>query len=447
MEVNKLYNESNMDTMKRIPSDFIDSIITDPPYELGFMGKSWDNTGISYSIELWKECLRVLKPGGHLLAFGGSRTYHRMACAIEDAGFEIRDMVEWIYGSGFPKSLNISKQLDKQAGVEMDVIGEKIRGDVQVAKEKGVGFLADPANRNNEKQFGYGVEKITIPTTDSAKQWQGWGTALKPAHEPICLARKPLGEKTVAENVLKYGTGGINIDGCRVGYESQEDKKSARPGGKITVNIGCFVSRIGDGEIVERDNETFNPPARFPANLIHDGSSDVVEIFPKTAGAAAPVKSGMNGDSKGIYGDFAQKGDDGESFYNDKGSAARFFYCAKTSPAERNMGCDELEEKQQDESRKDGNPSGDNPRNRGVNKRSNNHPTVKPLALMRYLCRLITPPQGLVYDPFTGSGSTLIACKQEGFNYIGSELQPEYCEIAEARIKSATKEIIQPTLF
>ena len=206
--LNQIIQGDCLEVMRGIPDDCIDSIVTDPPYELGFMGKKWDSTGIAYNVDMWRECLRVLKPGGHLLSFGGTRTYHRMACAIEDAGFEIRDQMQWIYGSGFPKSMDISKAIDKQAGVERASLG-KIKGAVNPKGYKTDGI----------KQSGGAFKKeydITAPATLKAKQWDGWGTALKPAHEPIVVARKPLSEKTVADNVLKWGTGGINIDDCRI---------------------------------------------------------------------------------------------------------------------------------------------------------------------------------------------------------------------------------------
>lgn len=288
-----------------MPDNSIDSVVTDPPYELGFMGKSWDKSGIAFSPAVWQEVLRVLKPGGHLLAFSGSRTYHRMAVAVEDAGFEIRDQIMWIYGSGFPKSHNL----------------------------KG--------------------------------EWEGWGTALKPAHEPIVVARKPL-IGTVAENILAYGAGGLNIDGTRVGNGT--DRASG---------------------------------GRWPANVIHDGSDEVLELFPDT-------KSGKPSNIRGTGGIWSEgNGIPIGPQYGDAGSAARFFYCAKASKKDRNEGLDR-----------------------------NHHPTVKPTELMRYLCRLVTPPNGTVLDPFMGSGSTGKACVLEGFDFIGIDKTPEYVEIAQQRINA-----------
>lgn len=409
---------SNLDVLPTLPDNSIDSIVTDPPYELGFMGKSWDSTGIAYNVGLWRECLRVLKPGGHLLAFSGSRTYHRMTCAIEDAGFEVRDQMMWVYGSGFPKSHNISKALDKEAGQERETVGFKSAG---IGTGKSYGALV-----GEREKVKTNLVAVTAPATEAAKQWDGWGTALKPAHEPICLARKPI-EGTVAENVLKWGVGGINIDACRVGSNG-----GCSGAGKSTETRNTFGKGL---------NGTFAKPVpglgRFPANLMHDGSQEVLDLFPGDAGAAAPVRRGHSGESNGIYNDYAQRGDDGATFYSDKGSAARFFYCPKASKSDRDDGCDTFEEKRESDCIKHDGVGGDNPRNRTNKLRKNIHPTVKPTELMRYLCRLITPPGGTVLDPFTGSGSTGRGAVLEGFNFVGIELSAEYAAIAEARIKAA----------
>jgi len=374
-----------MDTLGRMADNSIDSVVTDPPYELGFMGKSWDRSGITYSVEFWKEVFRVLKPGGHLLSFGGSRTYHRMTCAIEDAGFEIRDMIEWVYGSGFPKSLNIGKALDKSAGVEREVIGEKFN------KNRKNGSIAC-VGLNTDSSF----DLITAPATDSAKQWDGWGTALKPAHEPICMARKPI-DGTVAANVLKYGTGGINVDVCRVEGIEPHHNYGRTSGEKSFVGVSEVPS-------------VTPPSGRFPANLIHDGSPEVVAMFPVTNNVGHAPRNGK-GSPFGGDNDTPRS----EFYMSDKGSAARFFYCAKPSPAERNMGCDNIE-------------------------RGCFHPTVKPISLMCYLVRLVTPPGGVCYDPFVGSGTTPMACKKEGFNYIGSEMTDEYIPIIHARLSAVVKD-------
>ncbi len=412
--------------MKEMAENSIDAIVTDPPYELGFMGKSWDSTGIAFNVEVWQQTLRVLKPGGHLIAFSGSRTYHRMAVAIEDAGFQIRDQIMWVYGSGFPKSHNISKGIDKAAGAERKVVGQKIRGDVEEAKLKGSTYSVADANKNNKAIFGYGVEDITVASTLEAQQWDGWGTALKPAHEPMVLARKPL-EGTVANNVLTFGVGGLNIDGSRVEGLSEKElnwtpqRQSANP------NIDLGGMRAG------QEQSMFNPQGRFPANFIHDGSDEVVALFPdtgKSTGGRIGKKS--MGDVTNVPAGEYEVGDPG---YGDSGSAARFFYCAKASKRDRNEGLEGFETKKQDVSRKEGNPGGDNPRNRGVHERANHHPTVKPTDLMRYLCKLVTPPKGIILDPFMGSGSTGKGAVLEGFEFIGIEQSAEYCEIAKARIE------------
>ncbi len=413
--MNKILLGDCLQLMKELPDNSVDSIVTDPPYGLSFMGKKWDYD--VPSVEIWQECLRVLKPGGYLLAFAGTRTQHRMAVRIEDAGFEIRDMIAWVYGSGFPKSLNIGKAVDKLQGNEREQVEYKY----QNRTPNGRSGLGLSGNDNTQIRTQDGDTKGT-------SEWEGYGTALKPALEPITVARKPLSEKTVAENVLKWGTGGINIDGCRVSTNEAITNHSR--------SSESAISKGKYGDSIKQKTHQTNGQAigRFPANFIHDGSQMVLDLFPENAGAAAPVAKGQNGDSKGIYGDFDQKGDDGASFYNDSGSAARFFYCAKASKSERNAGCGGLEEKQIDISRKEGNPGGDNPRNRGLNKSSNNHPTVKPIKLMSYLVRLVTPAGGIVLDPFAGSGTTALSAIEEGVDFIVMERDPQYIEIIQHRV-------------
>ena len=415
--------------MKTMDADSIDSIVTDPPYELGFMGKSWDSSGVAFNVEVWQEALRVLKPGGHLIAFSGSRTYHRMAVAIEDAGFEIRDQIMWVYGSGFPKSHNISKGIDKAAGAEREVVGQKIRGDVEEAKSKGSTYSVADANKNNKAIFGYGVEDITVASTAAAKQWQGWGTALKPAHEPMVLARKPL-VGTVANNVLTFGVGGLNIDGSRVGRAEGDDSSA----GNRTATFGTQdTASGGDGS----GGWEQNTAGRFPANFIHDGSDEVVELFPNSK---APKPYG--GEEYKETSMFGIGGVNHGNEYGDSGSAARFFYCAKASKKDRNEGLDGFEVKRKvfmATKNGTGEPS------KGLERftttpSANHHPTVKPTALMRYLVRLVTPPNGIVLDPFLGSGSTGKAAMYEGFNFVGIELTPEYLPIAKARILFALRD-------
>lgn len=454
--------------MRCMAPESVDAIVTDPPYGLAFMGKRWDYD--VPAIEVWSECLRILKPGGHLLAFAGTRTQHRMAVRIEDAGFEIRDMIAWVYGSGFPKSLDVSKAIDKRGGsipwqaefaehlraikpaglraadinahitngsksnfwghfidtkcqpllptleqyrklrellpidpvwdhhflpeAEREVVGQKRTG--------------DPVAWYAQSDRGDGVVDITAPATPKAQQWQGWGTALKPALEPITVARKPF-PGTVAANVLEHGTGALNVDGCRV-----DGVKGIPASPRNNANGGDSGGVYGRYEPPSTDTAGWDAHAgRWPANLIHDGSDDVIALFPNEAGAAAPVYVRNTDKFRNSYGTFAGNVDEkGSTFHNDVGSAARFFYCAKASRFERD-----------DE---------------------NLHPTVKPIDLMRYLCRLVTPPGGLVLDPFMGSGTTGIAARLEGFRFAGIEREPEYLRIAAARLKRATA---QQTLF
>jgi site-specific DNA-methyltransferase (adenine-specific) len=407
----QIHHGDNREVLKNLADNSIDSVVTDPPYELGFMGKSWDATGVAYSVELWQEVMRVLKPGGHLLAFSGSRTYHRMAVAIEDAGFEIRDQIMWIYGSGFPKSHDVSKGIDKQAGAEREVVGEKITG-------RALGG----SNWKDGDAGGQEFVSITTPATAEAKQWQGWGTALKPAHEPIVVARKPL-IGTVAANVLTYGTGGLNIDGSRVGNEGGTTGSEYIPNDSPIYGKGLGNT----GEVVKLDT------GRWPANVIHDGSDEVVELFPDTkAGIARRGNSGGNN-----FGSDTPKPPLDDIGYSDSGSAARFFYCAKASKRDRNEGLDGFEAKERGLPYQ-GMQNMDGGRDR---LRANHHPTVKPTELMRYLCRLVTPPGGIVLDPFMGSGSTGKAAMYEGFEFVGIELTDEYLPIAKARIEFAIEEM------
>ena len=339
MSINLLHGDC-LEQMKTLPDNSVDAIVTDPPYGLSFMGKKWDYD--VPAVNIWEECFRVLKPGGHLLAFAGTRTQHRMAVNIEDAGFEIRDMIAWVYGSGFPKSHNISKAIDKVGSPE-------------------------------------------------AQQWDGWGTALKPALEPITVARKPVAEKSIAGNVLKYGTGGLNVDGCRVETDPSDISGWSKTGSKASEN------RAMSGANYDRPAKPDNPQGRFPANLIHDGSDEVVELA---------------------------------------GDSARFFYCAKASKKDRDEGLDHMEE-QQFVQWQTGNGASGKPSSMSEGrdtKRKNTHPTVKPTDLMKYLVRMVTPKGGVVLDPFMGSGSTGKAAKLEGFDFIGIEMDEEYFLLAKSRI-------------
>lgn len=376
-----------LEKLKELEENSVDSIVTDPPYELGFMGKSWDNTGIANDKNMWAECLRVLKPGGHLLAFSGTRTYHRMAVAIEDAGFEVRDMIEWCYGSGFPKSLSVGKAVDKLQGNEREKVGDNPN---HRELQKTTTMVGEPHSGDGS------ITKGTSP-------WEGWGTALKPAHEPICMARKPLAEKTVAENVLKYGTGGINIDESRVEANPEVDDMLREVKRKPRETK---TWEDGSGFKNEANSLTGVPTnGRFPANLIHDNSEEVRECFPNES----------------------------ERFFKS------IIYQAKASKSERNRGLENREPIKVNDGRQ---TPIDNAFQRGETPRVNIHPTIKPIALMEYLIKMITPKGGTVLDPFMGSGSTGVACEENGFDFIGIELEEEYIKIAEARIKA-----VQDKLF
>ena len=397
--------------LKELEDNSIDAIVTDPPYGLSFMGKKWDYD--VPSIEVWQECLRVLKPGGYLLSFAGTRTQHRMAVNIEDAGFEIRDMIAWVYGSGFPKSLNIGKAVDKLKGNKRETVGEYKTlspGDVW---------------RINGDFGGESVDQSTRGITKGNSEWEGWGTALKPALEPITVARKPL-EKglNVASNCLKWGVGGINIDGCRV--EAQKGDKFG--GGGLNSPVNGFM---GNTENTYKKGIGFRDDThigRFPANLIHDGSDEVVELFPQTKGEIGRVgrKSGGNYNASSF-----KVGVVTETGIRDKGSASRFFYCAKASKRERNIGCEGLEERVRVRQGLAGEHKDTVSRN--------SHPTVKPIALMEYLVKLVSREGQVVLDPFMGSGTTGMACKKLNREFVGIEMMPEYMEIAKARIDGVKK--------
>jgi DNA modification methylase len=406
--------------MATLDDNSIDSIVCDPPYELGFMGKAWDNTGIAYDVTVWRQCLRVLKPGGHLVAFGGSRTYHRLAVAIEDAGFEIRDQIQWIYGSGFPKSLDVSKAMDKQAGATREVVGEMITGN---------------ARSDEGWNGGNRVIPLTAPSTDLAKQWQGWGSNLKPAHEPAVLARKPLCG-TVADNVMAWGVGGLNIDGTRVGES----------GGTKAINFTNKIGHIYEGAKLANEIASI-PSGRWPANVILD--EDAAKALDAQSGHSKGTMPNPNinyggGDvnRNNIYGWGLAKSIQGTAPYPDSGGASRFFYTAKASKAEREAG---LYYEEWQDARVTGMQSDKGMDYRIENgiktgakappvQRANHHPTVKPLSLMRYLVRLVTPKGGKVLDPFMGSGSTGCASILEGFDFVGIDITPEYVAIAQKRI-------------
>ena len=567
-----------------LPPASIDAVVCDPPYGLGFMGKAWDH-GVP-SADVWRDVLRVLKPGGHLLAFGGTRTYHRMACAIEDAGFEIRDQIGWVFGSGFPKSLDVSKAIDKAAGVERtEIIGKSAR--------HGGGIVG----AGTSYEISPEVPDIYAPATDAARQWQGWGTALKPAFEPLVIAQKPhdfevlahivggqlcevdsfavtdtswseplrqlgfsntasslreclggllpmaskfttetrialttglrtlksslsritrgttipvetpsdgpwstaldavslsrsvlancerlrvttagelaidwsadeedgQGESvrpnwrsivvarrplagTLTANVQAHGTGALNIDGCRIEANGGRPHRVIDP--KPEANGAVYAGRREAGGGFDGGSKAAGETTlgRWPANLIHDGSAEVVALFPADAGAAAPVRTRSGDKFRTTYGAFKGDIDEaGSTFHADSGSAARFFYCAKASKGDREDGCDHVAPIH----RANGNKwtdqdyrvaRGDRPPSAESGPRRNHHPTVKPTDLMRYLCRLITPPGGVVLDPFMGSGSTGRGALLEGFGFVGIEREADYFAIAQARIRAVPQQ-------
>lgn len=376
-----------LEQLRTLDDNSIDSIVTDPPYGLSFMGKQWDYD--VPTIEIWKEALRVLKPGGHLLAFGGTRTYHRLVVAIEDAGFEIRDQIMWIYGSGFPKSQNIALAIDKQLGVESE------QGEPNPA------YRAKQLEHDAQWETAMRPEFKGKATSPEAKQWDGWGTALKPANEPICLARKPLSEKTVAKNVLKHGVGGLNIDASRCGLEGFGE------GGGSKVGSGKGIAENASGIATNAKVMPANPMGRFPANILFDEAAAAVldeqtENVCHSAGKARPKQLHKGDFGIGEHGSRERMADhrfdDGDAT-----GASRFFYVAKASKKERGEG--------------------------------NIHPTVKPIKLMEYLVKLVTPEGGTVLDPFMGSGTTGVAAKNLGFAFTGVELDAVYFEIAKGRIE------------
>jgi len=559
-----IVNANCLDAMKEMETNSVDSVVTDPPYGLAFMGKKWDYD--VPSVAIWVEALRVLKPGGHLLAFAGSRTYHRMAINIEDAGFEIRDQIMWLYGSGFPKSLNISKSIDKKLGAEREMIRMPYSNQQLMMKD---GQNERPW-QNKARELGYHETMSNKPASAEAQQWDGWGTALKPAHEPIVLARKPI-EGTITENVLSHGTGGLNIDETRIEHDDPDierktfdspttdlhfsgDRAGERgagpsPQGRFPANVihdgsdevtegfpdtnsaksnrgvGFNDSNVfGDGDpnfdtergfddsgsasrffknaqFSEEEKEINHIPivlarkpvegtvtenvlehgtgalnikesrvgdivqdtskngreaavhettvfesglkkdfdgeitvGRFPANVLHDGSEEVLEGFPHTKSGEPGIKNKGN-DGTAYHAESRPPGTPMTGF-GDSGSAARFFYCAKASKAERDAGCGELESQEmgRNQSSLEGGKMLTGAGNERSNLKKNFHPTVKPIALMEYLCRLITPPGGTILDPFMGSGTTGIAALRLGFEFIGLELSAEYVEIATARI-------------
>jgi len=423
-----------LEVMRGMDADSVDTIITDPPYGLSFMGKEWDH-GVP-GVHFWQEALRVAKPGAMMLAFGGTRTHHRLAVAIEDAGWELRDTIMWVYGSGFPKSHDISKAIDRAAGEEREVVGERIkRGDKKAYKQN--------VTKGNEKFVTQEYQTpITAPATDAARQWDGWGTALKPAWEPVLVAMKPL-DGTFAANALRHGVAGLWVDGSRVGYNEPIKPMAAKGGGnKVYRQSGRY-----------EPTTELKPSGRWPANVIHDGSDEVLAGFPSNAGGGFGVRGGGGNGAWNPTDRTQSKGKTirggGETVgYGDTGSAARFFYCAKSSRAERDAGLEGMTKARQGNRPGSPDPTGKFPDHDQREKGGNNHPTVKPLALMRYLARLTkTPTGGVVLDPFAGSGSTGCAAVTEGRRFIGIEIDEGYADIARARIAKAAEQARQLELL
>jgi len=429
--INQVLHGDCLEKLKDLSDNSVDAVVTDPPYGLSFMGKKWDYDVPSEAI--WWECLRVLKPGGYLLAFAGTRTQHRMAVRIEDAGFEIRDMIAWVYGSGFPKSLNIGKSIDELQGNERENLGVSNNG-------SGASSIKLENHEKGDTGIGYmdgSGKSFNITKGDS--EWEGWGTALKPALEPITVARKPLSEKTVALNVLKWGTGGIDIDGSRV--ETEDEISNHSRGTESAISKGKY----GDSSQQETHQTEGQKLGRFPANFIHDGSDEVVAMFPNTkSGATKKQIESYEGNS--VTG-FLRGESNPSNQHGDSGSASRFFYCAKASKSERNAGCEDMIETRHADRNVDDGVGGDNPRNRSNTSKKNFHPTVKPIALMEYLVKLVSKEGSVILDPFGGSGSTAVACKNTNRNYILIEREADYLPIINARIENAKPKIKPLTLF
>jgi site-specific DNA-methyltransferase (adenine-specific) len=408
-----------LDKLKELDDNSVDSIVTDPPYGLAIMGKKWDYDVPSQ--EIWEECMRVLKPGGHLLAFAGSRTYHRMAIRIEDAGFEIRDQLMWIYGSGFPKSMNVGMKVDEKLGNKRELV-ERPKSEQRPN--------ADNSRDKNKDIGGFAMSDNKYKSVGNS-EWEGWGTALKPSHEPIVMARKPL-IGTVVDNVLEWGTGGINIDESRIQHD-EPVKTTTRTEKGDTWNEKNSGLRNNPSNMASAD-----PKGRFPANIIFDEEAGKIldeQSGQTTSGKVKESKDSYDGESNT---GFLRGKSNSSNQHGDKGGASRFFYCPKTSKTDRNEGLEHIEKKQNIFNGKSDKPSKDM---KGVEKKfttqpkSNFHPTVKPTDLMAYLVRMVTPKGGTVLDPFMGSGSTGKAAVRGGFDFVGIEREEEYMKIAKTRIQ------------
>lgn len=438
MERFTLHHGDCLAVLKTLPDNSVDSIVTDPPYGLskepdmaevlrhwlagddyqhtgsGFMGKSWDSFVPGPSV--WRECLRVLKPGGHLLAFFGARTQDLGTLAIRLAGFEIRDSIAWMYGSGFPKNMDISKQIDKMAGADREVVAPA---------SYSRGKARQQYSETRKVSYDCAPQPLTAPATDAAKEWEGWGTALKPAHEPITMARKPF-KGSVTANVLAHGNGALNIGACRVPFAGEADEQESKGKNQHAAHGNGARSNNVLGDMGQNAREHYNPPGRWPANLIHDGSEAVLALFPESSQTG---KRSATSQAATVEGTNWGTNNHQSTEYSDSGSTARFFYCPKASPKDRHEGLDA--------------PGPQFEHGAALRQventatKGNNHPTVKPTDLMAYLCRLVTPAGGVVLDPFMGSGSTGKAAMREGFYFIGIEREGEYIDISRSRITAA----------
>jgi len=419
MELNKIIQGDCLEVLKTFPDNFIDTLICDPPYGLAFMGKEWDNFGTDLQkYQEWtrqwaKEALRVAKPGATLLCFGGTRTFHRLTCGLEDAGWQIKDVLMWLYGSGFPKSLDISKAIDKLKGAKREKTGE----DQKFGRcDSGIYQM----NVNNPPKMKF--ERYDNPATTEATQWEGYGTSLKPAYEPIIMAIKP-NDGSYANNALKWGVAGLNIEDCRIGTKGGVQKVNIVPnsGGFKGEGFGC------NGELIDLNK------GRFPANVILDEES--AKMLDEQSGITTSRPDYRTNEVKKSTVTFSNKRR--PNLLNDKGGASRFFYCAKASKSERDIGCEDLESKQTTDGCIRSNPETARKYQANSAFRHNIHPTVKPLKLMVYLCNLTkTPTGGIVLDPFGGSGTTAMACKITGRDFILIEKEPEYIDIAIRRIEA-----------
>lgn len=422
LELDKIYNMDCLDGLRQLDDNSIDTIITDPPYGLRFMGKKWDYS--IPSVDIWGECLRSLKPGGTLLCFAGSRTQHRMAVNVEDAGFILKDCIMWLYGSGFPKATDISKQLDKLEGAKRRVVGTNPKQNTK------------PRAMNVGGGSRYAIPQYTSPTTSNAKKWNGWKShGLKPAYEPILVAMKP-NEGSYANNALVWGVSGLNIDGGRI---SLQDEKQPRGSGNPAINTNCY------GDYNTKVKSETPSTGRYPANVILDEASvDMLDEQSGIIGSNKTTKRTTPANRAKTYSGFDMCSGEvnAPNTYAGKGGASRFFYCAKASKSERNAGVDGLETKQRDLIRKHGQAGTDNPYNRGAVKITNYHPTVKPLSLMKYLCIITkTPTGGIVLDPFIGSGTTALACRHTDRHFIGFEINEDYYNISLKRLMNVPKRL------